>query len=230
MAEMDDCRTQHWRGGMDEDGAQEVVSALEGKPLGVWGLLQIAGCTGLTAYSVWALVLMPGFRKVPLKLQVPYMPASARQVDNVMTLLKGRSGKMVDLGSGDGRIVLEAARRGFSPAVGYELNPWLVRLSYFYAWKSDYHRRVSYLREDLWKVRLQECKNISIFLAPSVLTLLENKMLEELPDDARVVTGRFPLPTWAPSTIIGEGKDRAWAYDLRTIRQAMTANQHGTEV
>ncbi|XP_077305690.1 adenine nucleotide translocase lysine N-methyltransferase isoform X3 [Lithobates pipiens] len=195
MAETDDCRAQHWRGGMDEDGAQEVVSALEGKPLGVWGLLQIAGCTGLTAYSVWALVLMPGFRKVPLKLQV-----------------------------------LEAARRGFSPAVGYELNPWLVRLSYFYAWKSDYHRRVSYLREDLWKVRLQDCKNISIFLAPSVLTLLENKMLEELPDDARVVTGRFPLPTWAPSTIIGEGTDRAWAYDLRTIRQAMTANQHGTEV
>ncbi|XP_068102541.1 adenine nucleotide translocase lysine N-methyltransferase isoform X1 [Hyperolius riggenbachi] len=215
---------------MDEDGALDVVSELKGKSLGGWGLLQIAGGTGLVAYSVWALVLMPGFRRVPLKLQVPYIPASARQVENVMTLLKGRSGKMADLGSGDGRIVLEAARRGFCPAVGYELNPWLIRLSYFYAWKSGYHSQVSYLREDLWKVRLHDCKNVSVFLAPSVLSLLEKKMLEELPDDTRVVAGRFPLPSWAPSTVIGEGAERAWAYDMRTVRQAAAAKQPGTEV
>ncbi|XP_069838280.1 adenine nucleotide translocase lysine N-methyltransferase isoform X1 [Dendropsophus ebraccatus] len=216
--------------GMDDDGGQDVVSALEGQRLGGWGLLQVAGCTGLAAYSVWALVLMPGFRRVPLRLQVPYLPASRKQVENVMTLLQGRAGKMADLGSGDGRIVLEAARRGFHPAVGYELNPWLVRLAYFYAWRSGYHRRVTYLREDLWKVKLQDCDNISIFLAPSVLTLLENKMLDELPSHARVVTGRFPLPTWVPSDIIGEGVDRAWAYDVRTVRQAVKTKQAGTEV
>ncbi|XP_071975793.1 adenine nucleotide translocase lysine N-methyltransferase [Engystomops pustulosus] len=215
---------------MDDDGPQDVVSELEGRGLGGWGLLQIAGCTGLAAYSVWALVLMPGFRRVPLKLQVPYMPASAKQVENVMTLLRGRTGKMADLGSGDGRIVLEAARRGFCPAVGYELNPWLVRLSNFYAWRSGYHRRVTYLREDLWKVKLQDCDNVSIFLAPSVLTLLEKKMLAELPSHARVVTGRFPLPTWVPDDIIGEGVDRAWAYDIRTVRQAAKTKEMGTEV
>lgn len=115
-----------------------------------------------------------------ISLQVPYIPASKAQVDNVMTLLKGRNGGLVDLGSGDGRIVsinrifeekrlflqlfkfftaviltqkvLEASRRGFSPAVGYELNPWLIRLSRFYAWRADRHKEVSYRREDLWKV------------------------------------------------------------------------------
>lgn len=64
--------------------------------------------------------------------------------------------------------VLEAARRGFSPAVGYELNPWLVRLSYFYAWRSDYHRRVSYLREDLWKVNDSRLK-ATLFLHSHML-------------------------------------------------------------
>ncbi|CAJ0966183.1 unnamed protein product [Ranitomeya imitator] len=147
-----------------------------------------------------------------------------------MTLLKGRAGKMADLGSGDGRIVLEAARRGFHPAVGYELNPWLVRLSYFHAWRSGYQRRVTYLREDLWKVRLHDCDNVSVFLAPSVLALLEDKLLAELPADARVVTGRFPLPTWLPSDVIGEGTDRAWAYDIRTVRQAGTTPEPGTAV
>ncbi|KAM4698680.1 adenine nucleotide translocase lysine N-methyltransferase [Rhinophrynus dorsalis] len=215
---------------MDDDGAQEVLSELGGKRVGGWGLLQIAGATGLAAYSVWAFILMPGFRKVPLKLQVPYMPASAKQVSNVMTLLKGRSGKMVDLGSGDGRIVLEAARRGFQPAIGYELNPWLIRLSYFYSWKAGCHRKVSYQREDLWKVRLNDCGNISIFLAPSVLAMLESKLLAELPDDARVVSGRFPLPTWTPSNIIGDGTDRVWAYDIRTVRQATGGRMKETEV
>ncbi|XP_053326857.1 adenine nucleotide translocase lysine N-methyltransferase [Spea bombifrons] len=215
---------------MDDDGPQDAASHFQGKPLGGWGLLQIAGCTGLAAYSVWALVLMPGFRKVPLKLQVPYIPASTKQVANVMSLLKGRSGKMVDLGSGDGRIVLEAARRGFGPAVGYELNPWLVRLSYFHAWRADYHRRVSYRREDLWKVNLRDCSNVSLFLAPSVLSLMESKLLAELPADARVVAGRFPLPTWTPSSIVGEGVDRVWAYDVQAVRQTTSAKKEDAAI
>ncbi|CAH2307815.1 N-lysine methyltransferase FAM173A [Pelobates cultripes] len=215
---------------MEDNNAQEEVSPLAGQSVGGWGLLQIAGCTGLAAYSVWAFILMPGFRRVPLKLQVPYMPASTKQVAHVMTLLKGRSGKMVDLGSGDGRIVLEAAKSGFSPAIGYELNPWLVRLSYFNAWRVSYHRRVSYRREDLWKVKLNDCQNISLFLAPSVLSLLETKLFSELPDGARVVAGRFPLPTWPPSTVVGEGVDRAWAYDIKAVRQVQSPKQHDTPV
>lgn len=116
--------------------------------------------------------------------QVPYIPASKAQVNNVMNLLKGRKGGLVDLGSGDGRIVsinrvifnyyscssifffyfffftavtltpkvLEAHRQGFSPAVGYELNPWLICLSRLHAWRLGHHEKVSYCREDLWKV------------------------------------------------------------------------------
>uniref|UniRef100_A0A8C5PSW2 Adenine nucleotide translocase lysine methyltransferase n=1 Tax=Leptobrachium leishanense TaxID=445787 RepID=A0A8C5PSW2_9ANUR len=160
---------------MEDDGVPEGVSRLEGRPVGGWGLLQIAGCTGLTAYSVWAFILMPGFRRVPLKLQVPYMPASAKQVANVMTLLGGRSGKMVDLGSGDGRIVLAAAQCGFNPAIGYELNPWLVRLSYFHAWRARYLAKVSYRREDLWKVKLNDCQNVALFLAPSVFSTRDSR-------------------------------------------------------
>ncbi|XP_053133154.1 adenine nucleotide translocase lysine N-methyltransferase isoform X1 [Hemicordylus capensis] len=153
-------------------------------------------------------------------MPVPYVPASAQQVENVMLLLKGRSGKMVDLGSGDGRIVLEAYRRGFRPAVGYELNPWLLRLSNYRAWKAGCYGEVSYFREDLWKVNLSDCTSVTVFLAPSVLPLLERKLLLELPDEARVVAGRFPLPNWTPTSLAGEGVSRAWAYDIKLVRQA----------
>ncbi|XP_062820348.1 adenine nucleotide translocase lysine N-methyltransferase isoform X3 [Anolis carolinensis] len=217
-------------GDMNPEDAGEAAAELQGKTVDGWGLLQIAAGTGLTAYVVWAGILMPGFRKVPLKLQVPYVPASIKQVENVMSLLKGRSGKMVDLGSGDGRIVLEAYKQGFRPAIGYELNPWLLRRSGYHAWKAGCYGKVSFLREDLWKVDLSDCKNVTVFLAPSVLLLLERKLLLELPEDARVITGRFPLPNWIPTATAGEGVNQAWAYDIKSIRGIQQDKSEGSPV
>ncbi|XP_030591964.1 adenine nucleotide translocase lysine N-methyltransferase [Archocentrus centrarchus] len=204
---------------MDDDTQDEAFADLKSRPLGGWGVAQIGVGTGLAVYGMWVGILQPGFRKVPLRLQVPYIPASRAQVQNVMTLLRGRKGDLVDLGSGDGRIVLEAHQYGFSPAVGYELNPWLVRLARFHAWRAGHHGKVSYRREDLWKVDLTKCKNVTVFLAPSVLSLLQEKLQTELPDDALVVAGRFPFPDWKPCRIEGHGVDRAWAYSVQAQRQ-----------
>uniref|UniRef100_UPI0037E7752C adenine nucleotide translocase lysine N-methyltransferase n=1 Tax=Semicossyphus pulcher TaxID=241346 RepID=UPI0037E7752C len=204
---------------MDDDTSDEVFTDLKTRNIGAWGVAQIAAGTGLAVYAMWVGILQPGFRKVPLKLQVPYIPASKAQVENVMTLLRGRKGGLADLGSGDGRIVLEAYQKGFTPAVGYELNPWLVRLARFHAWRAGHHGKVSYRREDLWKVNLTECKNVTVFLAPSVLSLLQQKLQAELPDDALVVAGRFPFPDWTPCRTEGHGVDRAWAYSMQALKQ-----------
>lgn len=48
------------------------------------------------------------------------------------------------------------------------------------------------------------------------LPLLEDKLQAELPEGARVVSGRFPLPTWQPVAVLGEGLDRVWAYDVHS--------------
>ncbi|XP_061604559.1 adenine nucleotide translocase lysine N-methyltransferase [Phyllopteryx taeniolatus] len=204
---------------MDDDAPDNAFAELKTRDLRFWDVAQIAAGTGLAVYAMWVAVLQPGFRKVPLRLQVPYIPASGAQVHNVMTLLRGRKGVLVDLGSGDGRIVLEAYRQGFTSAVGYELNPWLVSLARFHAWRAGHHGSVSYRREDLWKVDLTECKNITVFLAPSVLSPLQKKMEAELPDDALVVAGRFPIPDWTPCRTEGHGVDRAWAYNMQAQRR-----------
>ncbi|XP_016045916.1 adenine nucleotide translocase lysine N-methyltransferase isoform X1 [Erinaceus europaeus] len=205
---------------MDQDDPGEALAELREQRLSALELLQAAAGSGLAAYAVWALLLQPGFRRVPLRLQVPYVGASRRQVEHVLSLLRGRPGKTVDLGSGDGRIkglfsqVLAAHRCGLRPAVGYELNPWLVGLARLHAWRAGCAHSVCYRREDLWKVSLRDCRNVSVFLAPSVLPLLEGKLQAELPEGARVVSGRFPLPTWQPVAVVGEGTDRVWAYDV----------------
>ncbi|XP_066868747.1 adenine nucleotide translocase lysine N-methyltransferase isoform X2 [Kogia breviceps] len=184
---------------MEQDDPAEALTELRERRLGALELLQVAAGSGLVAYAVWALLLQPGFRRVPLRLQVPYVGASARQVEHVLSFLRGRPGKMVDLGSGDGRIVLAAHKCGLRPAVGYELNPWLVGLAWLHAWRAGCAGNVSYRRENLWK-----------------LPLLEDKLQAELPEGARVVSGRFPLPTWQPVAVLGEGLDRVWAYDVRS--------------
>ncbi|XP_044791891.1 adenine nucleotide translocase lysine N-methyltransferase isoform X1 [Bubalus bubalis] len=202
---------------MEQDDPAEALTELRERRPGPLELLQVAAGSGLAVYAVWALLLQPGFRRVPLRLQVPYVGASARQVEHVLSLLRGRPGKTVDLGSGDGRIVrtvLAAHRCGLRPAVGYELNPWLVGLARLRAWRAGCAGSVRYHREDLWKVSLRDCHNVSVFLAPSVLPLLEDKLQAELPAGARVVSGRFPLPTWQPVAVVGEGLDRVWAYDI----------------
>ncbi|XP_017499301.3 adenine nucleotide translocase lysine N-methyltransferase [Manis javanica] len=199
---------------MEDDPAEALTDLRERAP-GLLELLQAAAGSGLAAYAVWAALLQPGFRRVPLRLQVPYVGASVRQVEHVLSLLRGRTGKTVDLGSGDGRIVLAAHRCGLRPAVGYELNPWLVGVARLRARRAGCAGSVCFSREDFWKVSLKDCHNVSVFLAPSMLPLLEDKLQAELPAGARVVSGRFPLPTWQPVAVVGDGLDRVWAYDIR---------------
>ncbi|CAL1266973.1 unnamed protein product [Larinioides sclopetarius] len=102
--------------------------------------------------------VMPAFRRICL----PFVPATDNQVRNVISLLKKRKGNVIDLGSGDGRIVLAAAKMGF-PAVGVELNPWLViysKIKTLYLGLSD---SASFQRRDIWKTDLKKYDNIVIF-------------------------------------------------------------------
>ncbi|KAM6424110.1 adenine nucleotide translocase lysine N-methyltransferase-like [Liasis olivaceus] len=203
---------------MDWDDFLEAQAAELQQKGGSWRPFQIASSAGFLIYFAWTGALALGFRKV--SLQVPYVPSSAKQVHNMMSLLKGRSGKLVDLGSGDGRIVLEAHKQGFRPVIGYELNPWLLKLSHFHAWRAGCYGKVLYRQQDLWKADLSDCSNVTVFLAPSVVPQLEKKLLSELPDEACVVAARFPFLRWTPSKVVGESLEKAWAYSIRDVRQA----------
>uniref|UniRef100_A0A8C7HPD2 ATP synthase subunit C lysine N-methyltransferase n=1 Tax=Oncorhynchus kisutch TaxID=8019 RepID=A0A8C7HPD2_ONCKI len=144
----------------------------------------------------------PALRKVCL----PYVPATTAQVENVLKVLQARSGSLVDIGSGDGRIVIAAAKKGFR-AVGFELNPWLVWYSRYRAWRAGVHHSTSFHISDLWKVSFNQYSNVVIFGVPQMMDKLEGKLQTELQSTAKVVACRFPFPTWAPDGTAGEGID-----------------------
>ncbi|XP_038574725.1 ATP synthase subunit C lysine N-methyltransferase [Micropterus salmoides] len=176
-------------------------------------LTGVLGGSLVALYAVAAPFVTPALRKVCL----PFVPATTTQVENVFRVLRVRSGTLVDIGSGDGRIVIAAAKRGFQ-ASGFELNPWLVWYSRYKAWREGVHRSSSFHISDLWKVSFAQYSNVVIFGVPQMMDQLEMKLASELPSTAKVVACRFPFPTWVPEHTAGEGIDTVWVYDAKTFK------------
>ncbi|XP_040277242.1 adenine nucleotide translocase lysine N-methyltransferase-like isoform X1 [Bufo bufo] len=172
-----------------------------------------------TVYALWSLFVLPGFRHVPWKLKVPYLPSGKIQTANVRKLLQGRKGRLVDLGSGDGRLVFAAASMGFH-GTGYELNSFLINWAKVKAYRRGISQeQATFLKQDFWKADLSKYNHVTVFLAPSVVETLKKKLAEELPDNARVIVCRFPLPGWSQTCTEGSGLDQVWAYDMADVRK-----------
>uniref|UniRef100_A0A8B9E7B5 ATP synthase c subunit lysine N-methyltransferase n=1 Tax=Anser cygnoides TaxID=8845 RepID=A0A8B9E7B5_ANSCY len=135
-----------------------------------WGLLATGAVGGVLValYAVVTPFLAPALRKVCL----PFVPATSTQIENVLKMLQGRSGSLADIGSGDGRVVIAAAKMGFK-AVGYELNPWLVWYSRYRAWRDGVHHNTKFYISDLWKVSFSHYTNVVIFGVPQMRELLQ---------------------------------------------------------
>ncbi|CAJ1068982.1 adenine nucleotide translocase lysine N-methyltransferase isoform X2 [Xyrichtys novacula] len=181
----------------------------------------VSACTGVVLtglYGLWSLFALPGFRKVPLNLKVPYLPSSKEQTLNTMKLLQGRTGRLADLGSGDGRLVLAASSAGFQ-CTGFEINSILVTYARNKArWSGVPSSQATFVKKDFWKTDLSSYNNVTAFLAPGVMEVLGEKLLNELPDDARVVACRFPFPGWPKQSSAGSGLDQTFAYDISSVR------------
>ncbi|XP_030630463.1 ATP synthase subunit C lysine N-methyltransferase [Chanos chanos] len=182
------------------------------KRLGIIATCAVGGSL-VALYAVAGPFIAPALRKICL----PFVPATSAQVENVLKVLQTRSGSLVDIGSGDGRIVIAAAKKGFQ-AVGFELNPWLVWYSRYKAWREGVHRGTSFHRADLWKVSFAQYSNVVIFGVPQMMEQLEDKLQRELHISAKVVACRFPFPTWTPDHVAGEGIDTVWVYDAKAFK------------
>ena len=181
--------------------------------LALLGLTVTGGLAfGLTVVS--ASFVTPAFRRICL----PYVPATNKQVENVLKLCKNNgASKLVDLGSGDGRIVFAAARCGYL-ATGYELNLWLVFYSKLYSRLFGLHHSAIFKRQDLWKADLKSFDNIIIFGVADMMNELSKKLEIEMNSNAHVIACRFPVQRWVPVEEIKDGIDSAWLYTKDSLK------------
>jgi precorrin-6B methylase 2 len=126
---------------------------------------------------------------------VVWVPTEQALVDTMLDLAKvTRDDFVMDLGSGDGRIVISAARRG-ARALGIEFNPHLVKLSRRNAAKEGVGKRASFTKADLFETDFSRATVITMFLLPSMMLTLRPKFLALKPG-TRIVSNTFTLGAW----------------------------------
>jgi SAM-dependent methyltransferase len=111
-----------------------------------------------------------------------------------------------DLGSGDGRLVITAAKRFGARGVGIDIDPSLVADATHNADTAGVADRVTFRQADLFQTDLREATVVTLYLTSSLNLRLRPKLFRELPAGARVVSNNFDMDDWpADSTMIVQG-------------------------
>lgn len=136
----------------------------------------------------------------------PYLPTLSKQKETALDLLDLKEGEtLLELGSGDGRVLLAAAKRNLN-AVGIELNPILVVISWMMTYK--YRKQVKIIWGNLWRVEWPETDGIFVFLMDKFMVRLDEKIKNTQKKPVRVASFTFKIP----KKKIAKQKDSVFLY------------------
>jgi len=133
------------------------------------------------------------------ELDTPYVPTPQAVVEKMLDLAQVKPGDtIIDLGSGDGRVVITAARERGARGFGVEIDPQLVNVSNENARRAGVADRAKFLKQDLFDTDLHKADVLTLYLLPDVNTKLRPKILAELAPGARVVSHDYDMGDWKP--------------------------------
>lgn len=130
---------------------------------------------------------------------VPYVPTPHVVVEEMLRLAGvGPRDFVMDLGSGDGRILIAAARKFGARGVGVDLDPDRIAESVYNAQLQGVSERVAFQRQDLFTFDIGQATVITMYLLPSVNMRLRSRLLSELKPGTRIVSHDFDMEDWQP--------------------------------
>jgi SAM-dependent methyltransferase len=128
-----------------------------------------------------------------------YFPTPESTVQRLLEMARVTSSDFVmDLGSGDGRIVLVAARRYGAKGAGIDIDAGLVEKSNADARRQQLTGRVRFDAGDVMAADISRASVVTVFLLPALMARLQPKLLRELKPGTRIVAHEFALPDWPP--------------------------------
>jgi SAM-dependent methyltransferase len=133
----------------------------------------------------------------------PYVPSPQSVVADMLKLADvGPEDFVIDLGSGDGRIVLTAAKVFGARGFGVEIQDHLVKLSNEAARREGLAERVKFVTQDLFKTDISQATVLTMYLLPNTVNMLKDKLLAELRPGTRVLSHDYPLAGWIPEQYV----------------------------
>jgi SAM-dependent methyltransferase len=130
---------------------------------------------------------------------VPYVPSPNAVVDGMLKLAGVKStDKLYDLGCGDGRIVIAAAKTYGAHGVGIDIDPQRVAEARENARKAGVENLVSFEEKDLFDADIHEATVVTLYLLPNINRRLHPKLLKDLRPGTRVVSHSFDMDNWKP--------------------------------
>jgi ribosomal protein L11 methylase PrmA len=160
----------------------------------------------LLAVAAAMLLAVPSFsqaqaqpRPASQQPDVIYVPTPHEVVDDMLRLANvGKGDVLYDLGSGDGRIAIAAAKKYGIRAVGIDIDPDRIKEATANAKKAGVEKLVQFRQEDLFKADFREATVITLYLLPDLNVKLRPKLWNEMKPGTRIVSHQFDMGTWKP--------------------------------
>jgi ubiquinone/menaquinone biosynthesis C-methylase UbiE len=148
-------------------------------------------------------------------LDVPYVPTPPEVVDEMLKLAQvTKDDYVIDLGSGDGRIVIAAAQKFGAHGMGIDLNPERIAEARENAKKAGVTDLVEFKEGDLFKADLSKATVITMYLLTSVNMRIRDKLLTELKPGTRLVSHAFDMGEWKPEKTSEVGYRRVYYWTV----------------
>ena len=137
---------------------------------------------------------------------VIYVPTPQEVVEDMLRLADVKKGDVLyDLGSGDGRIAVTAAKKYGVRAVGIDIDPERIREANENARKNGVQKLVQFRREDLFAADFREASVVTLYLLPDLNLKLLPRLQAQLKPGTRVVSHQFDMGDWRPDKVLESG-------------------------
>ena len=139
----------------------------------------------------------------PIKNAGPYVPSPQSVVSDMLRYAEvSNNDFLIDLGSGDGRIVLTAAKVFGARGFGVDIKEELVKRANDAAQQEGIADKVKFLKQDLFKTDISQATVVTMYLLPDTVNMLKDKFLTELKPGTRIVSHDYPLTGWIPEKYV----------------------------
>jgi SAM-dependent methyltransferase len=155
-------------------------------------------------------------RQSRVEPDVPYVPTPQAAVDAMLDVAQVKATDIVyDLGSGDGRIVIAAAKKYGARGVGIEIDPALVKKARDNAAAAGVANRVRFVAENMFTANISEATVVTLYLLQSLNERLRPKLVRELKPGTRIVSHMFNMgPEWPPEKTLEVDRSRIFFWTI----------------